>query len=339
MTETGGTTGGSFGVAFTPFETRASSILEVARLADRLGFAQVTVAEAMSLSAPVVLAEVAMSTERVELGAGVLSVWSRTPATLALTAAQLQELSGGRFVLGLGASTAPLVEGLHGVPWQRPLHQLRKTVTAVRALLAGERLPDAPPGARPLRLSCPPRQPVPIGLAAITPPSIRLAGGLADRWLPFLLSTQALDDGREELEHGRRDEDRQGLPSVTACVPLAVAADEAGARALAARWLVTYCRSMGPVYPRVVRSCGYGQEVDALLEANTGRSDPVLPPTADRLAHDLLVFGTYDDARDASLRWTAHADTVLLGLPFNLPPEELVASLRSLAPPQSTASG
>src|SRR3712207_3606010 len=121
MTGTGGTTGGSFGVAFTPFETRASSILEVARLADQLGFAQVTVAEAMSLSAPVVLAQVAMSTERVELGAGVLSVWSRTPATLALTAAQLQELSGGRFVLGLGASTAPLVEGLHGVPWQRPL--------------------------------------------------------------------------------------------------------------------------------------------------------------------------------------------------------------------------
>ncbi len=93
------------------------------------------------------------------------------------------------------------------------------------------------------------------------------------------------------------------------------------------------------MYPRVVRSCGYSREVDALLEANTGRADPVLPPTADRLARDLLVFGTYDDARDASLRWTAHADTVSLCLPFDLPPEELVASLRSLAPQPSTASG
>jgi alkanesulfonate monooxygenase SsuD/methylene tetrahydromethanopterin reductase-like flavin-dependent oxidoreductase (luciferase family) len=321
------------GVAFTPFETRADVLVAVALEAERSGLAAVSVAEAMSLAAPVVLAELAVRTEQVELASGVLSVWSRTPAVLALTAAQLQQLSGGRFVLGLGASTRPLVEGFHGVAWERPLGRVREVAVAVRALLAGERLPAAATGARPLRLGVPPPEPrVPIALAAVTPASTRLAGAVADRWLPFLLPRRALDDGRELLARGAREVGRDDLASVTACVPLATGADEAQAAAVAATWLTTYCTRMGPVYPRVLREWGYGRELDALLEANTDPRRPVLPVAAERLAHEVLLLATHDEAAGACGTWQAAADRLQLVLPFGLPPSGLRAAMSAVAP-------
>lgn len=145
------------GVGFTPFEDRVDVIDRVAVHAESRGLAFVSVAEAMSLAAPIVLARLAERTHRIGLMTGVLSVWSRTPATLAMTAAELQRHSAGRFVLGLGAGTQPTTEGFHGEPWKTPLDRVQQTCLAVRALLRGERLPDAPDGARPLRLGSPAR--------------------------------------------------------------------------------------------------------------------------------------------------------------------------------------
>ena len=121
------------GVAFTPFETRAGTILRLASRADALGLARVDVAEAWTHDATILLAEIAQTTERIGLGASVLSVWGRTPATMALTAAGLQRCSRGRFRLGIGAVSPPLTEGFHGIPWDAPVEQLRRTLTAVRA--------------------------------------------------------------------------------------------------------------------------------------------------------------------------------------------------------------
>jgi alkanesulfonate monooxygenase SsuD/methylene tetrahydromethanopterin reductase-like flavin-dependent oxidoreductase (luciferase family) len=95
------------GIGFTPFEDRLDVIERVAQHAEKRGLAFVSVAEAMSLAAPLVLARLAAVTSHIGLTTGVLSVWGRTPATLAMTAAELQRQSHGRFVLGLGAGTAP----------------------------------------------------------------------------------------------------------------------------------------------------------------------------------------------------------------------------------------
>ena len=89
---------------------------------------------------------------------------------------------------------------------------------------------------------------------------------------------------------------------------------------------------MGPVYPRVLRAAGYAAEVDALLEANPAGQPAVLPAAAERLAHDVLLFGTYADAADARRRWQAHTEDLSLVLPFGQPAEELPEVLRSLAP-------
>jgi len=320
------------GVGFTPFEDRPHVIDRVADHAEQRGFAFVSVAEAMSLAAPIVLAGLAARTARIGLMTGVLSVWGRSPATLAMTAAELQRQSHGRFVLGLGASTAPITEGFHGQQWQSPLERLRQTCVAVRALLQGERLPTAVEGARPLPLGRPPETPVPIAVAAITAPSIRLAGSLADQWVPFLLPAAALDAGRELVADGAAEHGRPTAPSVSAAVPVALAPDEAGAARLAARWLLTYTTRMGPVYPRVLRAHGYDRELDALLQANGDPRQPVLPAGAVRLAEDVLMYGTYDDAPELCRRWQAHADAIALVMPFGLAADDIVAALDAVSP-------
>jgi alkanesulfonate monooxygenase SsuD/methylene tetrahydromethanopterin reductase-like flavin-dependent oxidoreductase (luciferase family) len=315
------------GVGFTPFEDRFDVIARTAALAEERGLASVAVAEAMSLAAPVVLARLAERTDRIGLTSGVLSVWGRTPATLALTAAELQRASGGRFVLGLGAGTAPITEGFHGRSWQRPLHNVRDTIVAVRALLDGARLPHVPDAVRPLRLAGPPTMPVPIGLAAITAPSIRLAGALADHWLPFLYPRAALPGGRDLMEAAAAAAGRSGTATVIASAPLAIAADRESAARIAARWLVTYVTRMGPVYPKVLREHGYGAELQALLEANTDPRDARLPLAAERLARDVLIFGTYDEAPQLCADWLRHADALTLVAPFGMPIEQIVEAI------------
>lgn len=318
------------GIAFTPFEDRIELIERIAVLADDRGFASVGVAEAMTLAAPIVLARLAERTERIGLMSGVLSVWGRSPATLALTAAELQRASGGRFVLGLGAGTSPITEGFHGQPWHAPLRKLRDTLVAVRALLAGERLPQAPDNARPLRLGCPPTVPVPIALAAITAPSIRLAGAVADQWAPFLLPPGALITGRELIAEAAAGAGRDAA-TVTACVPLALAPDREAAAGIAARWLLTYATRMGPVYPKILRAHGYDRELDALLDANPDPRHARLPAAAERLAHDVLLYGAYDDAPELCQAWLEYADALTVVAPFGVPAEQITDAIEVLA--------
>src|SRR5690349_12232847 len=126
------------GVGLTPMETRRDVMVETARLADELGYELVAVPEGWGLDSTAVLTEIALATRRIRLLSGILSVWGRTPGTLAMTAATLDQISGGRYVLGLGASTRALAEGFHDVPFTGPAEKLASTVTAVRSLLDGK---------------------------------------------------------------------------------------------------------------------------------------------------------------------------------------------------------
>src|SRR5262249_52155540 len=120
---------------------------------------------------------------------GILWVWGRPRATRAMPAATLHEVSGGRYVLGLGASSKALVEGLHDTAFEHPAAKLRDVVTKVRALLAGQpaRL-DHVPDARPLRLGQPPAPEVPIWVAPLGHHTPRGAAGLGEGWSPALVA-------------------------------------------------------------------------------------------------------------------------------------------------------
>jgi alkanesulfonate monooxygenase SsuD/methylene tetrahydromethanopterin reductase-like flavin-dependent oxidoreductase (luciferase family) len=316
------------GVAFTPFETRTDVVLRLAARAEALGLDRVDVAEGWTDDAFVLLAQLAARTSRIGLGASVVSVWGRTPATIAMAAAGLQRASGGRFALGIGAGSPPLAEGLHGQAWAAPARRLRDTLTAVSALLAGDRLPAPAAGARPLRLGAVPETAVPIGLAALAPGSIRLAGELADVWTPFLWSRSRLGQGRALLEEGAARAQTPTPTRTAVAVPVALGADAPAARRLAAWWLATYTTRMGPLYPRLLATrFGMAGAVEAVVAGAADRR-PDLPAAAEALADEVTLMATHAGARAAVDGWfAAGADSVHLVLPPGLREIELTELL------------
>ena len=327
------------GVGVTPFQTDAAATIRLAVAAEELGYARFGSAEAWTHDAVVLLAQIAGVTSRIGLATTVLPVWSRTPAAIAMAAASLQSASDGRFALGLGAGSPPLVEGLHGIAWQQPLARMRTTLVAVRALLDGARLPLDREHVRALRLGAPPERRVPILLAALAPSSVRLAGELADCWLPFLWARSRIPDGRILLAEGEAAAEGATATAVAASVPLAIAQDEETARQIAAGWLLAYLTRMGPLYPRMLRDqFGFAREIDALLDANGDGGPPRLPAAAERLARDVTVMGTYEEAPDAVRAWLdAGADTIDLVLPFGVPEQRLHEMLGAAAAASSAA--
>lgn len=322
------------GAGVTPFHTDAEATIRLAVLAEELGFASFGTAEGWTHDAVVLLTQIADATSRIGVSSSVLSVWSRTPAAIAMAAASLQRASGGRFALGLGASSPPLVEGLHGLTWQSPLERMRTTLISVRALLAGDRLPLERDGVRSLRLGTVPDRPIPIVLAALAPASVRLAGELADGWLPFLWARSRLADGRALLAEGEARAGTRSETRVAPSVPLAIGEDEETARQIAAGWLLAYLTRMGPLYPRVLgEQFGFADGIAALLSANDGGGPPRLPPAAEELAREVTLMSTYDEAPDAVRDWLeSGSDEVGLVLPLGLPEQQLREMLEAAAP-------
>lgn len=159
--------------------------------AERLGARAVWVPEAWGTDALTPLGALASRTERIGLGTGIVQLGARTPAMLAMSAASLQLLSGGRLLLGLGTSGPQVMEGWHGVPFERPLQRTRETIEILRRIVGGERLEydgelhhlPLPGGqGRALRLGAPLDE-LPLYVASLGPDNLRLTGELADGWL------------------------------------------------------------------------------------------------------------------------------------------------------------
>jgi F420-dependent oxidoreductase-like protein len=185
--------------------------VEFVREAEKLGLDVCWVAEAWGSEAPSALGYLAARTERMLLGSGIIQLGTRTPMAIARAAITLSNISGGRFLLGLGASGPQVIEGLHGVPFGRPLTRTRETVEIVRLAAAGEKISFAgqeftiplPGGeARPMRLSMRSEYPIPIYLATLSPAMLRLAGEIADGWLGTSFVPEAARAYFEYLDAG-----------------------------------------------------------------------------------------------------------------------------------------
>ncbi|GAB3999232.1 LLM class F420-dependent oxidoreductase [Nocardioides marmoraquaticus] len=174
---------------------------------ERAGLDTVWVAEAYGNDAPTLMGYLAAVTETVEIGSGILNVFSRTPALLAQTAAGLDNVSGGRAILGLGASGPQVIEGFHGMPYSKPLTRTSEVIDVVRMALRRERLeydgrtitlplpPEQGTGlGKPLKLlTHPERSSVPIYVAALGEKSVEATARSADGWIPFLFSPEGAD--------------------------------------------------------------------------------------------------------------------------------------------------
>ena len=285
------------GLSVVPLETRHEAIIDLATEGDRLGYDGFFLPETWVYDITVLLAEAAARTTRITLGTGILGIWNRSAATIAMAAATLHAMSGGRFVLGLGASTPQLAEGLHDTPFEPPVPRMRRTVTQVRALLRGERIPLAVTrNARALRLNVPPAPALPIHVAAS-----QLATGV-----------ERLREGATRGGHADR------LPEIHPCVPAVVADTDAKAREGAAWFVSFYVTTMGTIYRDSLTRQGYGKAVEAVLAANAPKFTGVVPADAEELLEQLIVYGTPPEARRRLGRWLEAG----AAFPVLLPPPE-----------------
>ena len=191
-------------LGYAPPGTNPADLFPLVQEAERLGFDSVWVAEAWGTDAVSVLGWLAARTERINLGSAIMQIPGRSPANAAMTAATLDLLSGGRFLLGLGTSGPQVVEGWHGQPWGKPLGKTREYVEIVRSALRREvvehdgehyTIPWDGAGAtglgKPLKLMLRPlRAEIPIYLAALGPKNVSLAAEIADGWLPIFVAPE-----------------------------------------------------------------------------------------------------------------------------------------------------
>ena len=260
-----------------------------------------------------------------------------------MTAATLHQVSGGRFVLGLGASTQALTEGFHDVPFEHPAAKLRNTVTRVRDLLRG--LPaqlSQGSAARPLRLGQPPAPELPIWVAALGDHATRVAAELGDGWIPAFVTRDRLPAWAAELSQLRKTAAPRAEALTVASGPItAVGEDPDVARAIVATCVAWYLSAMGDVYRRTVSGQGYAAEVRAILAANP-RPSPrhgVVPPGAEVVLDQLAAYGTGDQVRRQLAQWDQAADIVTILLPPGLPWSSIEATLLAAAPATAPAAG
>lgn len=187
-----------------------AEIIEFVCEAEKLGLDICWVAEAWGSDAPSPLGYLAARTDRMLLGSAVIQIGTRSPVMVAQTAMTLAQLSGGRFLLGLGASGPQVIEGLHGVPFAHPLARMRETVQIVRQVFTGEKVSfqgsqytiPLPGGeGRPMRVSLPPAS-VPIYLATLSPKMLELTGEIADGWLGTSFVPEGADAYFTHLDAG-----------------------------------------------------------------------------------------------------------------------------------------
>src|SRR5258707_9715468 len=186
--------------------------LQIVQEAERLGYDSVWAAEAYGSDTATVLGWLAGQTSKIKLGSGIFQMPARSPAMTAMTAATIDQLSGGRFLLGIGSSGPQVAEGWHGQRFAKQLQRTSEYVAVVRMALARERpefsgatlelpLPDGPGKALKLTIS-PVQERIPIYLAAIGPKNTALAGEIADGWIPTLFSPEHVAEFRPLLEEG-----------------------------------------------------------------------------------------------------------------------------------------
>ena len=301
----------------------AERFVRLAVLAEEAGFDQIWVSNDLFWqSAPVLLAAAARATSRIMLGAGVFNPVSMHPAEIAMAAASLQEVSGGRFCLGIGAGADRFLDWA-GLKADRPVARTERAITELRALLSG----DAPHGwAAEGRLRMVPRT-VPIYVGAMGPRMLQLAGRLADGALPLLLPPRRYELAMRHIGAGAREAGRDPASlDVAACIWCSIDSDAARARRALAAKIAYYGASFSrDLLENVSLTLEDFRHIQAAM-SNRDADRAVDLVTPAMLA--LGVAGGPDDVIEASASLVdAGARHVSFGPPLGPDPERAVTAL------------
>ncbi len=325
-------------VAFWKNYDRALYV-RAAQLADELGYDSFWIPEAWGYDIVSLLTELAVKTERIKLGTGILNVFSRSPGLIAMSAATVDEVSEGRVILGVGTSAKRVIEGFHGRTFTKPLSQVRDVIRVVRALLAGDSLSDA--GAtlneyRQFRLAMTPtRRHIPIYVAALKQKSITSIGELADGWIPTFWPYNDMKRGLDWIAEGAAKAERD--PSEITCAPFSIAlplGDQA-AEQKAKEIVAFYIGGMGDYYRELLTGFGYGDDCKRISDLYKDRDtrkqacDAVSPA----MVEALTIAGDPKHCVEELRRRRDHGiDLPILNLPTDVPWPVMEMFIRGMAP-------
>ena len=335
-------------IAYWGLGLDADEQMRLVKEAEDLDFQSVWVGEAYGSDAPTILSWIAAQTSRIEVCSGVFQMPARSAAMTAMTAATLDQLSGGRFRMGLGTSGPQVAEGWHGARFDRPLTRTREYVDVVRMAWRREKvrydgktiqlpLPDGP--GKPLKLTIHTHEDraIPIYLAALGPQNTTLTGEIADGWLPVLFSPENVDATKGLLVKGAEKAGRPVEDIAIAPICYSAIMDDIDAARDAVRpMLALYVGGMGSreknFYNALVQKYGFeeaAKEVqDLYLE---GRKDEAMAALPAELIDTVCLVATPDTVGE---RLRAYADAgveQLLVNPIGDTVEDRVRQLRALA--------
>lgn len=314
-------------------------IVAYGRRAESCGYDRVWLPETWGRDAASVLTVLAERTDSIGLGSSILPVYSRSPALIGQTAATLQEISNGRFRLGVGPSGPAVIEGWHGVEFERPLRRTRESVEIVKRVLSGEsveyqgeifqlsgfRLRGEPPVPAP-----------PVDVAAMGPKAVELAGRFADGWHAIVFTPDGIRERLEDFHRGTElgDRDPSGVRTTLSLTCCALE-DRERARRLARQHVAFYVGGMGTYYRDSLARQGYEEEATEIAAAwGSGERERALGTIDDAMLDDLCAAGTPEEARKALDRFARvdGLDAISVGFPRGAEREEIEATIDALAP-------
>jgi len=331
----------SLNLGIVPFwkNYERATVLRAARVADELGYDSIWIPEAWAYEQFQLLTEVALATRRLKVATGIANVFSRSAGLLAMSAATLDEISGGRAILGLGTSGQLVIENFHGAKYTKPLTRLSETIGICQALWRGERLtPELSTlfDARHFKLEMKPLRPrIPVYVASLQEKAIREIGRRADGWLPTFWPYRHLRDGIEWIAAGAREAGRDPadikVAPFVAVVPLH---DVAMARGMIKPLVSFYIGGMGSYYHAMFCRYGFAETADRVRELyNAGQRREAAEAVSDELIDAIAICGPAAHCREQLQEWhRCGVDTALLNLPTGVPAEMIEQLLRDVAP-------
>jgi probable F420-dependent oxidoreductase len=269
---------------------------EIASTIERNGFAGLWFGETTLRDASIQATIAACATKKIQLGTSIMNVFTRSPSQLALLGITLNEFSEGRFTLGLGVSTAAIVESWHGIKFERPTERVEETVKMLRHYYSGEKFSvhgrySSPVNAR-LRSGVPPK----VALAALNDGMIRKAAMLADRIILNLYPVERVAHARALIDEGCKSAGRKERPILSVMLySYLLGDDEKGAEA--AKDLIGFYAS-APAYSSLFSSVGFPIEAKAMLEGWKNRDREMVRKNITRQMIDkLIVVGGIGELR------------------------------------------
>ena len=313
-----------FYMGYAPPGTNPTELIALAQEAERLGYDSAWAAEAWGTDAVTVLAWLAATTSTIKIGSAILQMPARTPANTAMTAATLDLMSEGRFLLGLGTSGPQVVEGWHGEPWGKPLAKTREYIDVVRTALRRETLefegehytvpyrgPDATGLGKPLKLMMRPlRAEIPIYLASLRRRSVALATEIADGWLPIFFSPER---ARQTFPVPF---ERDGL-DIAPAVPAVLSDDVETAREVLKPYYALYVGGMGArgknFYNELAREYGFEEAAQRIQDLFLdGKQRDAAAAVPDELVDELALVGPRERIAERLEAWKESGATAML---------------------------